>query len=243
MPELGDSVEESRDTSNIVPRSQERNSLRGKRSSGGDQYLLPALLLLLVLLGAGGGGWWLFEEWRVMTLQVADQQQRLLGIEGSLSSTHEDLSQSSESVAVGIRELYTEVDKLWDALRQDRKSAEGAEGVRALLREGLQSLEQTAERLRGEVAGIGVQVTALQEGVERSARLEGGQQKVRELLQSLQSTVQLLEQRVGASEEWVEGINAWRPELNERLLRLQEMAENLSRPSVPSSGGLQEEPL
>jgi len=246
MPELEDKAGESRNASNIVPDRQQRSSLRGRDSGGGgdSSHLLLAFLVLLVLVGAGVGGWWLYEQWRAMTLQLVEQRERLLGIEGNLSSTSKDLSQSSESVAVGILDLYTEVDKLWGARRKARESAKTLQESQAQLEKGVQTLQQAAERLQGEVADIGVQLTALQEGVERTALLEGTQEELEKLLENLRDAVQILEQRVAASEEWVDGINAWRPELNERLLRLQEMAENLSRPPPASSpGGLQEEPL
>ena len=243
MSEADDNAAESGAAAQIVPDRQERSASRGAAALSGERHLLPAILLLLALLGISGGSWWLYAQWSAMGAQMADQRERLLNIEGRLSSTHEDLSQSSESVAAGVRELYTEIDKLWGALRRDRQSAEAAALSRTALEERLQGLQSTAQSLRGELAGVGVHLAALQEGVERMQLLQERQEAAQELASSLQNTVQFLERRVAANEEWVEGINAWRPELNERLLRLQEMAENFSRLPAPPATGLQEEPL
>lgn len=106
------------------------NRKAGKGSGGGGSRpggmgLLARLVLTIALVIAGvacAWAWQLQEQSKQSDLQMADYASRIADLEDRLSDTDEGMSQNATVQAAKIRELDTEVRKLWDNVWKQTKS-------------------------------------------------------------------------------------------------------------------------
>lgn len=153
---------------------------------------------------------------------------RISDLEGRLSSTGDSMNQSSASMQVKMKELGSEVDKLWAAYRKtggrideldgSLKKLDGAAGADrkqiAALAAGQDKLEkQLASKpdLAGELKALREQQGSVQSAIGR----------LNSTMNSLASTQSAQEARLKESEQWAKSNIEFRKQVTQRLTRLE----------------------
>ncbi len=206
-----------------------------KANAGGGGFVLFLLTLLVVALAAAG--YYLFEQLTATQGQLKQAQQRLDVLEQRLSSADESLEANSVTTAVKLKELDSEVRKLWDNVWKKQKEELAEHEVQLGKNEKrLVALESQHKSLDGQLKkalqGYGADREALtsmsgkldrviaQAEVNRKTLLEvnkkltdGG---------SLDARVSAMERRQGQSEEWLDSVNAFRRQVNRDIEALRQ---------------------
>lgn len=230
VPERDDDVARPR-RSSARSKSGPANVEAGATRSGTNPLLIVLLLLLV-----GWGGW---QQWQLLQAQQLQQtyQARVADLEQRLSVTDESMSESSVAMQVKLRELDSEIRKLWDNVwKRSKEQLAEHEQQLGSLQKNLKSAQtdlNKAEKLLaeqqstlGNMRGQLDKASRLDAAVELNKRkleeqqvaLEAASDKVKKLL----ADVDKLERRVVANEEWVQSINAFRKQVNRELLSLKE---------------------
>ncbi|MBT5292606.1 MAG: hypothetical protein HOL40_02650 [Cellvibrionales bacterium] len=183
------------------------------------------LLTLLIAIAASAASYYLYEQNREAAELALQTEIRIAALEAQLANTGDEMSQSDAAVRVRLKELDTEVRKLWDNVWKKSKvlldehslniknltTRTGSLG-KAQTKAGKQLAELNAELMRY-AAGL----DEINEAVEQS---QANDQKARALQDKLPKLSQKMddhEQRIQANEEWVESINAFRRQVNKQL--------------------------
>ncbi|HCX27073.1 MAG TPA: hypothetical protein DHT34_05110, partial [Cellvibrionales bacterium] len=72
------------------------------------------LLTLLIAIAASAAAYYLYEENRAAAKVAMQTEIRIAALEAQLANTGDEMSQSDAAVRVRLKELDTEVRKLWD---------------------------------------------------------------------------------------------------------------------------------
>jgi len=218
----------------------------GKKSRrGGGAGPLAGFFIAIGLAVAGvacAWAWRLQQELDASGVLLAEYEARIGDLEDRLSDTDEGMNQSAATVSVKIKELYSEVDKLWaSAWRRNKARIEELEKSSAAHDGRLTGLSETdreyAARLRSlgadldELRGIAGDLERLIAGVEADRELIGrlGEEMGRATLE-----VTKLQKRVRTGEEWQNSVDGFRRQVNQNLLQLR---EDLSRLRNAGAGG------
>lgn len=208
----------------------------GDRGSGGAGRTVG--LVLLAMLLAGWSGW---QQWLLLQSeqQLAGYERRVADLEQRLSMTDESVSESSVTMQVKLKELDSEIRKLWDNVwKRSRAQLEDHEQRLGTLNQALGTTRTTLEQAEKALAEQKETLAAMRKRLDQTGNLDAvvelnkrqlqEQQVVLETLSSqvrqFQETAAKLEQRVVANEEWVQSINAFRRQVNRDLLALKERA-------------------
>lgn len=226
-----------------VPRP--RGSGRGGAppSSGGvgsGAWLLIAGALIIALCATIWA--WRLQETLDQTGHVIDRQElRIAELEDRLSDTDEGMSQNAAVQAAKIRELDTEVRKLWDNVWAKSKERLGT--LEASSKRFEQSIAANSETIAATQTQLGKarqDLSALQrvggdlERLMESAKSSQAEvERVADTLNRINLEVSRLEKRVAGNEEWISAINAFRQSTNANINQLQAAVRALEQPSVP----------
>mgnify|MGYP006064101727 CR=1 FL=1 len=174
---------------------------------------------LLIAVAALGASYFLWEQSRETQMAANQAELRIAELESQLASTGDELTQSDAAVRVKLVELDSEVRKLWDSRKKAKsQSAEHDKTIKNLV-------TRTAAT-RKKVDSVLAQLTAtsaeLDEVVDMLDRADFENQssvlkQSAEKLQSVESKMVGLQKRIAANEEWIESINAFRRQVNEKL--------------------------
>lgn len=223
------------------PRGGSRSS-GSSGDSGGRSGLLSGLglaLALLIALAACAWSWQLQEKLTQAGHTLERYQTRIADLEDRLADTDEGMSQNAALQAAKIRELDSEVRKLWDNVWKSTK-------------ERLGKLEASAKRTDGLVAGNSKSVEATQaelskalkdisrlqtvagdlERLMASARSSQAEvERVADSLNAIDLELAKLSKRVGGNEEWINAINAFRQSTNASISQLQAQLRAMQGPA------------
>lgn len=160
---------------------------------------------------------------------MAGYEQRISDLEDRLSDTDEGLSQNTATMAVKIKELYSEVDKLWaSAWRRNKAKIETLEKQSA---SNTKKLDATAKSLTADEA----QLKSVASDIAKLKSVAGDLQRLMASAKANQAEVERvadslnrmnleyakLNKRVEANEEWVGSVNAFRRQVNTNMTQLQ----------------------
>ena len=200
-----------------------KRSKSHSRGASSENSGLLSMISLLIAITAMGAAYFLWDQSRLTNASAKSVEQRLIVLESQLASTGDELSQSDAAVRVQLKTVDTEVRKLWDARKKSLK----------LLNEhdvSIRNLTTRTSGLKKQYSSAMVQLTALaaelDEVVEtlETAQITSLQKSVGSMNQKVQQmskSVDSLSGRVLANEEWLEAINAFRRQVNDRLNELQ----------------------
>jgi chromosome segregation ATPase len=212
--------------------SKDRRGAASRRASDGGAGIWARLFITLALVVAAvacAWAWQLQEELRQAGFVMEQYEQRIGDLEDRLSDTDEGLSQNTATMAVKIKELYSEVDKLWaSAWRRNKAKIEALEKQSAANTKKVDStassLTKDEARLKS-VAGDIAKLKTVAGDLERlMASAKTNQREVERVADSLNSInleFAKLGKRVESNEEWVGSVNAFRRQVNSTLTRLQ----------------------
>ena len=182
------------------------------------------LLTLLIAIAASAASY-LYAENRAAAKVAMQTEIRIAALEAQLANTGDEMSQSDAAVRVRLKELDTEVRKLWDNVWKKSKvlldehslniknltTRTGSLG-KAQSKAGKQLAELNAELMRY-AAGL----DEINEAVEQSQANDKKARALQDKLPKLTQKMDNHEQRIKANEEWVESINAFRRQVNKQL--------------------------
>lgn len=193
------------------------HSASHKNKSGGVGLL--ALMSIVFAVAALGACYFLWEQ-SVRAQQTAnDAEARIAGLEAQLLSTGDELSQSDAAVRVKLKDLDSEVRKLWDsrkkAIKQETSHSTSIKNLitrTTATRKQVDSLSSQMTAVAAELDEV-VELLANTDLESQSANIKSATSK----LQQLNNRIDGIANRVTVNEEWVESINAFRQQVNQRL--------------------------
>lgn len=201
----------------------------------GSKGLMVIVIILLLALAAWAG-------FLHMQLQAAEQsfrnyELRIADLESRLSVTDESMSESGVATKVKIRELDSEIRKLWDNVWKKSREKFSEYDATLAKHEGsinqseqfIVSTKQQLSKNAGVVAGLTDQLKKseqLQVQVAENQQSLVRQERTLELAadksNSANAKVAKLEGRVKNTEEWVESINGFRRQVNRDINALKQ---------------------
>ncbi|MEZ5566774.1 MAG: hypothetical protein R3E54_00170 [Halioglobus sp.] len=196
---------------------------------------LFVLLALLVAAGACAWAWQLQQQLQQASAQMSDYADRIGDLEARLSDTDEGMTQNATVQAAKIRELDTEVRKLWDNVwarskeRLDKLEAGSGRHDKALnaLQADMQAVNTQLESAAADLAklrGVAGDLSRLM----ASAKVNQTEvERVADTLNRIDLELAKLAKRVEGNEEWVRSINAFRGQINASLTDLQNAVRTL----------------
>ncbi len=214
------------DDSGAARQSPERSAKPGGAGIWARLFITVALVVAAV---ACAWAWQLQEELRQSQYQLEQWGKRVSDLEDRLSDTDEGMSQNATVQAAKIRELDTEVRKLWDNVWKKARERLGkletssaSQGKKIAANES--ALSTARAGLKSATADIG-KLNTLAGDLERLMKnANSSQVEIERLADGVnQYNLELakLNKRVGENEEWVSSINAFRGQVNAALTRLQ----------------------
>jgi archaellum component FlaC len=214
----------------------------GGSGSRGGAGLLARLFITLALLAAGaacGWAWQLQQQLAQANAQMQRYADRITDLEDRLSDTDEGLSQNTQAMAVKIKELYSEVDKLWaSAWRRNKASIEELQGASDTQGKKVAALEKSMSGAESQLKAAAADLAKLKgvandlERLMASAKANGAEvERVADTLNKINLELAKINQRVQGNEEWVGSINAFRRQVNSDLSALQTQLRNIQAAS------------
>lgn len=224
------------------PRGGSRNSSNGG-GSGGRSGVLSRMMLVVamaVAVSACVWAWQLQERLEQAGHTMERYEKRISSLEDRLADTDEGMSQNAAVQAAKLRELDTEVRKLWDNVWKRSKERLGVLEASAKRFEGAiaandKSIDATQAELGKALADI-EKLQSVSGDLERlmsSARTSQAEvERVADALNTVNLELARLNKRVAGNEEWIKSINAFRQSTNSAITNLQATIRALQTPSA-----------
>lgn len=203
------------------------------------------VISLVVAAVACAWAWQLQQEMRHAEGVLAQYESRIADLEDRLSDTDEGMNQSATALAVKIKELYSEVDKLWaSAWRRNKAAIEELEKSVKSQSGQLASLVKTDKEYSAQLKSLGVDIGKLRSVASELEKLLADSRANQASLERLGDDVSRmtldfarLQKRVGTNEEWVESINGFRKQVNRSINELQQRINQLQAAATPPPAG------
>ena len=209
-------------------------------SSGGSGLLgrLSITIALVVAAVACAWAWQLQQQLRQANVALADYAGRIGDLEARLSDTDEGMSQNAAVQAAKIRELDTEVRKLWDNVwKQSKERLAKLEASSSSQGKKITTMEASLTSAQGQLKSSGNDLAKLKsvagdlERLMASAKTNQAEvERVADTLNRINLDLAKLNKRVSANEEWVGSINTFRKQVNASLAELRRNQQAASGP-------------
>ncbi|WP_439100705.1 hypothetical protein [Congregibacter sp.] len=228
-----------------VPRPRGGSRSTSKPESGGKPGLISGIVLVIALLVAlAACTWsWQLQERLTQTGHVLERYEKRIGdLEDRLSDTDEGMNQNAAVQAAKIRELDSEVRKLWDNVWKSTKErlgkleagAKRADGAVAANTQSVKATQADLGKALQDIARL-QKVSGDLERMAASARSSQAEvERVADSLNAIDLELAKLGKRVGGNEEWIKSINAFRQSTNASISQLQ---SQLRAMQIPGAGG------
>ncbi|WP_145999214.1 hypothetical protein [Oceanicoccus sp. KOV_DT_Chl] len=214
--------------------------VEGGAASAGVKTMLALVVLALLATAAWAG--YLHQQLQAADRSLQDYELRITDLERQLSVTDESMSESSVAMKVKIRELDSEIRKLWDNVWKKSKEQFAQQGQ--LLKQQQESI--TANQLfikstkdqfsKNEtvVASLSKQLKAAEQLQVRVAAnqkalsdINGTVESTADKANRLNNEILKLERRVKETEGWLESINGFRRQVNSDITVLKQSVGQL----------------
>jgi chromosome segregation ATPase len=197
------------------------NRAGGEGTGGGRPGLLSGLLLgtsLLVALGACAWAWQLQETLTQAGHTMDRYERRIADLEDRLADTDEGMSQNAAVQAAKIRELDTEVRKLWDNVwKRSRERLGKLEASEKRFDNAIAANQQALDATQADLGKAMTDITQLtrvagdMERLMTSSRSSQAEiERVADALNSLNLELARYGKRVESNEEAIRAIDAFR---------------------------------
>ena len=201
------------------------------RGSGGAGLLARLFITISLVVAAVACAWAFQLQQQQVQAELAMQSyaQRIGDLEARLSDTDEGMNQNATLQAAKIRELDSEVRKLWDNVwkrakarldKLERDSSNQGKTINA----NEKSLAATQKQLDSASADL-AKLKSVAGDLERlmaSARTNQAEvERVADTLNRINLDMSKLNKRVQGNEEWIGSINTFRKQVNANLTELQ----------------------
>lgn len=209
-------------------------------AGGGGSSISSTLfaLVVIVLVSTTGLAGYLFYKLQIAEASIDNYELRISDLERRLAVTDESLDESAVAMKVKIRELDSEIRKLWDNVWKKSKQRlashdtqlEKHEKQLADAKAFISSTQQQFDKNAQVVANLTAQ---LKKAEQMQSTVAGNSQLISKQVASLEATidrvnrvnsdVNKLNQRVKATEEWIESINGFRRQVNREISTLKQL--------------------
>ena len=133
-------------------------------------------------------------------------------------------------MAVKIKELYSEVDKLWaSAWRRNKARLDEIEGTNSNQGESLAALKKDVAAANSDLARLKGVAGDLERLMANAKANQAQVERVADTLNRLDLEMSRLAKRVEANEGWVESINAFRRQVNASISQLEGTVRTLQQ--------------
>jgi chromosome segregation ATPase len=237
----------------IIPARDELASRKPRKSKrpreqrpvqGGGAGLWARLFICLSLVVAAvacAWAWQLQMELDGAAMVQEDYELRIADLEDRLSDTDEGMNQSSAAMSVKIKELYSEVDKLWaSAWRRNKAKIEALEKSGTAQGGQLAALIKTDKDYSSQLQKLGTDLEALNsvaadlgQLVKNARANESQMEKLGDDVSRMTLELARIQKRVSTNEEWVESINGFRKQVNRTLSQLQSQLSTVAGSAAP----------
>lgn len=208
--------------------------------SGGSGLLarLSITVALVVAAVACAWAWQLQQQLQQANVELADYAGRIGDLEARLSDTDEGMSQNAAVQAAKIRELDTEVRKLWDNVwKQSKERLAKLEASSSNQGKKISTMESSLTAAQGTLKSSGNDIAKLKsvagdlERLMTSAKANQAEvERVADTLNRINLDLAKLNKRVSANEEWVGSINTFRKQVNASLAELRSSVRSQQAP-------------
>jgi chromosome segregation ATPase len=220
----------------VVSRQTARQNARprGKKSAqGGGADLLTRLFIVISLVVAAvacAWAWQLQQELDATVPVLALYEERIADLEDRLSDTDEGMNQSAVILGVKIKELFSEVDKLWaSAWRRNKAKIADLEKSSSAHGSQLSTLEKTDQTYSAQLKSLAEDMQQLRSVAGDLEQLVASAKSNQALMEQLgddvsRATLEIsrLQKQVLAGEEWQASVDGFRKQVNKSLIRLQQ---------------------
>ncbi|MEO0436013.1 MAG: hypothetical protein AAF098_03825 [Pseudomonadota bacterium] len=164
---------------------------------------------------------------------------RIGDLEARLTDTDEGMSQNAAVQAAKIRELDSEVRKLWDNVWKKSKerlgileaSAKRFDGSISANAEALAATQQNLSQAREDIASLKRISGDLERLMTSAQRSQSEVERVADTLNRISLDLTKLNKRVSANEEWISSINSFRQSTSRNISQLQTQLRALQTPT------------
>ena len=227
--------------------SRQNSRPRGKKpASGGDASLLARLFIVISLVVAAvacAWAWQLQQELDATVPVLALYEDRISDLEDRLSDTDEGMNQSAATLGVKIKELASEVDKLWaSAWRRNKAKIADLEKSSSAHGSQLSTLAKVDSSYSAQLKSLAADTQQLRGVAGDLEQLVSSAKSNQALLEQLgddvsRTTLEIarLQKRVQAGEEWQASVDGFRKQVNKSLIRLQQSMGQLQGGPAPSA--------
>ena len=168
------------------------------------------LLTLLIAIAASAAAYYLYEENRAAAKVAMQTEIRIAALEAQLANTGDEMSQSDAAVRVRLKELDTEVRKLWDNVWKKSKVLldEHSLNIKNLttrtgsLGKDQKKVNKQVVELNAELMRYAASLDEINEAVEESQVSAKQSAALQDKLPKLSRKMDSHEQRIKANEEW-----------------------------------------
>ncbi len=197
---------------------------------GGSSTTIKAVLSVMVLLLLATVGWAVMTQQKFQEAQLMLQQNqlRILDLENRLNVTDESMSESGVAMKVKLRELDSEVRKLWDnvwkksraQLASHDKQLKSQQSSISAVRKQLAEADKVIKQLNSQLAGLKIMKKNLANNDELLALLEARSEEASDTLNLMEASNARLDRRMKETEEWIDSINGFRRQVTRDLNQL-----------------------
>lgn len=196
---------------------------------------LARILITVALVVAGvacAWAWQLQQQLEQADVIAKDYAQRIGDLEARLSDTDEGMNQNAELQAAKIRELDSEVRKLWDNVWKETRerlaelekdsASQGKKITTAA--SSLASVQGQIKSAAGDIAKLKSVAGDLDRVIATGKVNQAEVERVADSINRVNLDLAKLNKRVQGNEEWIQSINTFRKQVNASIVELQAAA-------------------
>lgn len=220
------------------PKAKSGAGRRGKGGNGspppaaGGSGPLARLMIAVALVVAGvacGWAWQLQEQLREADAAIADYASRIGDLEDRLSDTDEGMSQNAAVQAAKIKELDSEVRKLWDNVWKQSKArltkleadSKSQGGKIAANEKAVASVQGKVKDAEADLAKLNSVAGDLGRLMSSAKANQAEVERVADTLNRINLDLAKINRRVGGNEEAVRATDAFRRQVNASIAELE----------------------
>lgn len=222
-----------------APRSSAPKSPPSGEAGTGPLARIFITLSLVVAAVACAWAWQLQQSLQESNTRIEDYSKRIGDLEARLSDTDQGMNQNAELQAAKIRELDTEVRKLWDNVWK-QASDRLAKLEKDAASQG-KKIDTTATGLaaaQGQIKSASADITRLKSIADDLERIiatgkvnQAEVERVADSINRVNLDLAKLNKRVQGNEEWIQSINTFRKQVNASLVELKAALRAQSKPA------------
>ena len=221
--------------------SAPRVSAQNRQAAGGGAGALARILITVSLVVAAVAcvwAWQLQQALQESNIRAEDYAGRISDLEARLSDTDQGMNQNAELQAAKIRELDSEVRKLWDNVWKEARErlaklekASTSQGQKvATAAANLATTQGQLKTATGDIVRLKKLADDLERVIASGKANQAEVERVADTINQVSLDMAKLSKRVQGNEEWIQSINAFRKQVNASLVELRAAMRSQASP-------------